>query len=143
MAPFDPAVFDFVQLSDFRMGGVVRAYEYRNHHTVDGDENFLRLNVYLSKDGEFVTIWYGLLEPLFTEAELKEGSLTFAEKPDDLDVFLSSYNDDLFKGYIDSNETAERIFKALGLDTPRHALPSELRAGADNKLCCDPLRPDR
>jgi hypothetical protein len=139
MAAFDPTAFDFVKLRDFRLGGVVTAYEYRNHPTVDGETNFLRLNLYLSKDGEFVTIWHGLLERLFTEAELTEGRLAGADKPEDLNLFLSSYNEDLFRGYIDSNETAECIFKALRIDSPRYALPSELRVGSDNKLRCDRL----
>jgi hypothetical protein len=108
---FDPTQFGFIELNDFRIGGVVPVYEYKNHPAVDGTKEFLRLNLYLTRDGNYVTIWYGLLEPLFAEAELTDGRLASVAKPADMD-FIHSYNEDLFRGDIDSAETAKHIFKA-------------------------------
>lgn len=140
MASFDPTLFDFVRLRDFLIGGSVPVFEYRNHPTVDGGKNFLRLNVYLSRDGEYVTVWRGLLEPMFTEAELTEGQLALVDKPDDLSAFLRSYNETLFRGYIDSDDTAEHILQALRIQSSsQYPLPQELRRGSDNKLSCDKL----
>ena len=67
MPTFDPEVFGFVRLQDFQIPGGVDVYEVRNHPAVDGHADVLRLNIYLSKDGMFVTIWSGLLEPTMTE----------------------------------------------------------------------------
>ncbi len=140
MASFDPTLFDFVRLRDFLIGGSVPVFEYRNHPAIDGGKNFLRLNVYLSRDGEYVTVWRGLLEPMFTEAELTEGQLALVDKPDDLSAFLRSYNETLFRGYIDSDDTAEHILQALRIQSSsQYPLPQELRRGSDNKLSCDKL----
>ena len=140
MTSFDPTLFDFVRLRDFLIGGSVPVFEYRNHPAVDGEKDFLRLNLYLSMDGEYVTIWHGLLEPIFTEAELTEGQLALVDKPADLNFFLQSYNETLFRGYIDSDDTAEHILHALRIQSnSQYALPQELRRGSDNKLSCDKL----
>jgi hypothetical protein len=134
---FDPTQFSFIELNDFRIGGVVPVYEYKNHPAVDGTKEFLRLNLYLTRDGNYVTIWYGLLEPLFAEAELTDGRLASVAKPADMD-FIHSYNEDLFRGDIDSAETAKHIFKALRVDKiGRYAIPQMLGAGRDNSLTCE------
>jgi hypothetical protein len=129
---FDPTQFGFVELRDFRIGGSVAVYEYKNHPAVDGTKDFLRLNLYLTMDGTYVTIWYGLLEPLFAEAEFAEGRLASVDKPADMD-FMHSYNEDLFRGDIGSSETARHIFKALRVGKAgRYAVPAILTAGRDN-----------
>lgn len=129
---FDPIQFGFVELRDFRIGGSLPVYEYKNHPAVDGTKDFLRLNLYLTMDGTYVTIWYGLLEPLFAEAELSS-----VAKPADMD-FMDSYNEDLFRGDIDSAETAKHIFKALRVGkAERYALPQMLTGGRDNTLTCE------
>ena len=129
MSTFDPSAFNFVRLRDFEFPGGVSAYEYANHALVDGKADFLRVNAYLSKDGDFVTIWRGLLEPLFAESHLG-----FVEVPDDFD-FRESFTEELFKGWIDSAETAGHIIKALRLDS---VPPQVLGTGVDGKLQCDP-----
>jgi hypothetical protein len=101
---FDPKRFQFVQLEDFRIPGDVPVYEYKNHPAVDGKRDFLRLNLYLTMDNSYVTIWHGLLEPIFTEAECENGRLASIVKPEELD--FHDYNEDLFRGYIDSDEAA-------------------------------------
>jgi hypothetical protein len=133
---FDPTQFGFVQLRDFRIADSVAVYEYKNHTAVDGTKDFLRLNLYLTLDGTYVTIWHGLLEPLFAEAEFVEGRLASIATPADMD-FIHSYNEDLFRGDIDSAETAEHIFKALRVGAGgRYALPEVLTGGTDNTLMC-------
>jgi hypothetical protein len=134
---FDPTQFGFIELRDFQIADAVPAYEYKNHSAVDGTKDFLRLNLYLTLDGTYATIWYGLLEPLFAEAEFTEGRLASVATPADTD-FIHSYNETLFRGYIDSAETAEHIFKALrvGKDA-RYSVPAVLIAGRDNTLACE------
>ena len=39
-------------------------------------KNFQRLNLFMTKDGNFVTMWHGLLELLATEAHFSKGELT-------------------------------------------------------------------
>ena len=137
MTAFDPTHFNFTRLRDFKIAGDVPVYEYNNHPAVDGMKDFLRLNVYLAMDGNYVTIWHGLLEPMFTEAECSEGRLASVEKPVEID-FFNLYNEDLFRGYIDSDEDARCIVKALRIgENGRYALPQVLSRGANNKLRCD------
>ena len=139
MTVFDPARFNFVKLEDFRIPGDVLVYEYRNHPAVDGREDFLRLNLYMTVDGEYVTIWHGLLEPMFAEAECENGRLASVTTPDDFD--FGNYTEDLFRGHIDSDETAAYIFKALRVrESPRYRRPQVLRCGVDNGLRCDWLQ---
>lgn len=134
---FDPTQFGFVELRDFRIGDTVPVYEYKNHRAVDGTKDFLRLNLYFTRDGAYVTIWYGLLEPLFAEAEFTEGRLASVAKPAEMD-FMHSYNEDLFRGDIDSAETAKHVFKALRVGKAgRYAVPQMLIAGRDNTLTCE------
>ena len=133
---FDPTQFGFVELQDFRIADAVPVFEYKNHPAVDGTKDFLRLNLYLTRDGIYVTIWHGLLEPLFAETEFAEGRLASVARPANMD-FIDSYNEDLFRGDIDSAETAEHIFKALRVGPGgRYTLPSMLIGGRDNTLTC-------
>jgi hypothetical protein len=69
-SPFDPTEFNFILLRDCCIPGDVSVYELQNHPIVDGSEDFLRLNINLAKDRNYVTIWKGLLDPLLTEAEI-------------------------------------------------------------------------
>jgi hypothetical protein len=129
MTGFDPTAFKFVELQDFKFPGGVSVFEYANHSLVDGKADFLRINAYLSKDGTFVTIWRGLPEPQFAEA-----NLGFVAVPDGFD-FHGVYTEELFKGWLDTAETAGHIIKALRLDD---VTPHALRAGANGELQCDP-----
>jgi hypothetical protein len=140
MTPFDPEQFGFVRLRDFEIPGGVAVHEYKNHPAVDGNRDFLRLNLYLTKDGSYVTIWNGLLEPIFTEGELTDGRLKSVERPSDLG-FLRDYGQDLFRGHIDSAEAAVYILTALRVGGPgqQYALPQVLTAGHDNTLRCEML----
>jgi hypothetical protein len=136
MEPFDPVRFGFILLPDFQIPGGVLVYERANHPAVNGRPDFLRLNIFLSKDANYVTIWNGLLEPIITEAKLRDD--LEVELPPDFD-FHDSYDETLFRGYIETAETAAHILKALRVEPlgARFALPQVLSGGTDNKLCCD------
>jgi hypothetical protein len=128
MNPFDPTASGFVRLRGFEFPGGVAVYEYANNAAVDGSPDFLRINAYLSKDGDFVTVWRGLLEPLFAESRLG-----FVDLPDDFE-FHENFTEELFRGYIESQEAARHVIKALRLD----ATPAQvLSTGTDGKLRCD------
>ena len=131
MATFEPAKFNFILLGDFLFPSGISVYEFQNHPTVSGKADFLRLNLYLTMDGNYVTIWFGLLEPMFTPAALPSAAI-----PDDFD--FASYNECLFRGYIDSDEAAGCILKALRVgESRRYARPQVLSTGSDSKLSCD------
>ena len=135
-APFDAAEFRFVLLRDFRLQGEVSVYEYGNHPAVDGKPDFLRLNLYLARDGNYVTIWNGLIEILFTEAEFENGRMVSVKLPEGFD--FSIYDEPLFRGYIDSREAAGHIFRALRIgEEYTDRSPQVLHAGPDRTLHCD------
>jgi hypothetical protein len=127
---FDPTAVGFVRLRDFEFPGGVTVYEYANHALVDGKADFLRINVFLSKDADFVTIWRGLLESQFAEP-----NLGFVQLPDGFD-FHEAYTEELFKGWIDTAQVAGHVVQALRLG---NTLPQVLRTGTDGKLRCDAL----
>jgi hypothetical protein len=132
MEAFDPTQLGFARLEGFQFPGGVHVYEYRNHPAVDGVPNFLRLNFYLSRDGNYVTIWHGLLEPIAAEAKLANAGM-----PKDFDLH-SQYDEPLFKGHIDSAEAAAHIFKALRIGQPgHHERPQVLSVTAGSGLRCD------
>jgi hypothetical protein len=128
MSKFDPIAAGFVLLPDFTMAETLEFFEYRNHVAVDGKANLLRLNVYLTRDGDFVTIWFGLIEPFMAEGQF-EPPIT------DLD-FHSMYNQPLFRGYITSQSEASVILNSLrlnGYGTPQVLL------GAPHDIRCEQL----
>ena len=129
MTAFGPETHGFVRLRDFRFPGGrgVDVFEYCNHAAVDGRVDVLRLNIYLSKDGSFVTIWHGLLEPMLTEG--------LFELPHEFS-FQEQYCEPLFRGYIETSAEAATILHALRLD--RQSLPQVL-SGGPHDLRCDIL----
>jgi hypothetical protein len=128
MNSWDPSASGFVRLRSFEFPGGVAVYEFANDAVVEGDPDFRRINAYLSKDGDFVTVWRGLLEPLFAESHLG-----FVDLPDDFE-FHENYTEELFRGYIESQEAARHVLKALRLDA---VAPQVLSSGTDGKLRCD------
>jgi hypothetical protein len=135
MERFDPTQFGFALLKGFRFPGGVRVYEYQNHPTVDGAPDFLRLNLYLSKDCGYVTIWHGLLEPIAAEAKL--ANVRWSEG---FDLHLQ-YDEVLFKGHVDSAETAGHVLNALRVgQAGHHTRPQVLSVTASNTLRCDFVR---
>ena len=130
MSSFEPEAFNFVELRDFAFPGAVDVYEYRNHPGVDGRPDFLRMNVFLSKDASFVCIWSGLLDTV-----IAEGMLEGVRLPPGIDL-MALYQQDLFRGYIETSNAAACILDALRLDS-RTSFPFPQRlTGDDGTLCC-------
>ena len=129
MQPFAPEANGFIRLQNFQIPVGIDVYELRNHGFVDGKVDVMRINIYLSKDGSFVTIWNGLVEPMLAEGQF--------DIPD-LPSFQDMYCETLFRGYMEWNEDALVILKALRIDGGRRSEPQRL-AGAPNDLRCESL----
>lgn len=130
---FNPTNFNFTLIKDFKFPGNISVYEYKNHITVDGKPNVLRLNLYLSKDGDFVTIWHGLLDPVLVNITSDNHILQ------DLDLF-EQYQETLFRGYIESNENAHHILDALKINTLNaHFMPQILQKDINQNISCQLL----
>ena len=123
--PFDPALHGFVLLPGHRPTVDVSFYERRNHGCVDGKHDYRRLNLYLSQDGQFVTIWFGLLESILVEALFRDHGLEPV-----------NYDEMLFRGYIESGEQAVHILRAVRSDD---MLPQTLRVDAAHGIVCASL----
>ena len=91
--------------------------------------DFLRLNIYLTQDGPFVTIWSGLFDPALSEGVLP------VSLPDGFD-FRETYNQDLFRGYIETDAAASVVLKSLRLEKYP---PNILEADSDGRLVCSTL----
>jgi hypothetical protein len=126
---FDPTKAGFVLLRDFEYPGPVQVYEMCNHPVVDGLANLLRLNVYLSRDADFVNIWHGLLEPVFAADKFE-----IARAKD----FIASCDEPLFRGYIATEAEANVILRAIRVTG--YTMPEELR-GAPHQIRCDDVSP--
>lgn len=105
---FDPTRHGFLNL-DFKFPGGVAVYELDLPGIDQSKHDTMRLNCYLTQDIEFITVWYGLLD-----AHMTEISLGYADDP--TFDFTEQYEEPLFRGYIDNDETGTIIFKALRLE---------------------------
>ena len=128
-APFDPLDFGFVKLT--LQNGSLCFYEYRCGEFCDGRIDRHRITLYLSQDGEFVTVWHGLFDPFVLDQALRD-AVASVEGFD----FADAYNTPLFRGYIETEEEARLILKALRFDKFK---PSVLRLDEHERLCCDSL----
>ena len=130
MKSFDPERHGFQRIVDYALG--VAMFEYKNHPAVDGKIDIYRLNLYLSRDDAFVTVWNGLLEPTMTEPMF------------DLDIpaeqlrFHDIYFEQLFRGYIETEEEATLIFRAIRIERASRTLPQKLH-GAPLDLRCEAM----
>ena len=132
MPAFDPTSAGFVRLRDFQFPGGIDVYEYCNHAAVDGQADILRLNIYLSRDGSYVTIWNGLIEPTMMESkfDLPGGQQDLR--------FQDLYCETLFRGHVELADEAAIILNALRIAGGRYAVPQVL-TGAPHDLRCEPL----
>lgn len=116
---FDPTNHGFLKLNFVFPGGVA-VFELKVESIDQAEHDTLRLNCYLSQDGEFVTIWHGLLDAPMTEISLGfDADPTFN--------FVEQYDEPLFRGYIGDDETGTVILKSLRLEqkTPNILLVPE------------------
>ena len=129
MKNFDPERHGFQRIVDYVPGGVMM-FECKNHPEVDGKFDIHRLNLYLSRDGAFVCVWNGLLEPTMTE------SMFELDVPAEQLRFQDIYFEQLFRGYIETEDEATLIFRALRIKRAGRALPRKLH-GAPLDLRCE------
>jgi hypothetical protein len=66
-ALFDPINHGFFVLEGHQPPWKVRYSEFQNRPCVNGTHDYHRLNLYLTQDGEFVTVWFGSLDPMAIE----------------------------------------------------------------------------
>jgi len=121
---FDPREFGFRR---FKLHNDTLHFFERDIGFDNPDPDMNRLNTYLSQDGEFVTIWWGLFDPFITESEFK------GKVSDPLD-FHQQYNNDLFRGFIQNREDAGVILKAIRYDKFK---PQHLFIDDKNGLMCE------
>ncbi|AGI74815.1 hypothetical protein OA238_118p1200 (plasmid) [Octadecabacter arcticus 238] len=128
---FNPLDFGFDKL-DLQHGSL-RFYEYCSGDFCDGKVNPHRINVYLTQDGDFVTVWDGLFDTAFVSQAFHDliGKVGLG----DVD-FFTTYHTPLFRGHIETQDEAKIILKALRFDRLR---PSIIRIDEDNRICCDSL----
>ncbi len=124
---FNPIKFGFKRVDIDPAGYDV--YEKDLGKLTDGKPDFLRLNVFLSQSGSFVTIWSGVFDPAISEGALKFENSHLID-------FSSLYYEVHFCGHIDDNETAKIILDAVRLGNYR---PSKLELDDEGRLCCNVL----
>lgn len=126
--PFTPERHAFRKLDMDGPGGM---HWFELHHPdliMDGRDP-LRLNVYLTRDGDFTTIWYGLIDPLIAEVRLGID--------DDRDLDLAQlYETNLFRGDIRDDVFGASVLKAIRVT---RMAPATLRMSDEHGLECLPL----
>ena len=95
---------------------------------MNGQHDCRRLNLYLSQDADFVTIWFGLLEKVLVDSLFHDHGL----EPVD-------YDEPLFRGHIESAEQARHILKAL---RPEDVLPQMLTIDPSKGIVCELIKRD-
>ena len=131
MDEFDPLDFGFVKLS--LQHGSLCFYEYRSGDFCNGKMDRHRINVYLTQDGDFVTVWHGIFDPAFID----QAYLDLLEKfgLGDFD-FSANYNTPLLRAYIESKDQAEVILAALRFES---LPPSIIHIDEERGIVCDRL----
>ena len=123
--PFEPERHSFRKLDLNGPGGMQWFELHRPDLIMDGRDP-LRLNVYLTRDGEFTTIWYGLIDALIAEARLGIG--------DDRDLDLAQlYETILFRGDIGDDSFGAGVLKAIRVT---RMAPAVLRISNEHELEC-------
>lgn len=133
MVGIDPERHGFRLLQGFQFDGIVDVFEWANHAAVDGQPDFLRLNVYLSQDRQFVTLWWGLLEPILAEARFTELVRRHELR------FHEMYRETLFRGYVSTDGDIEVILRTTQVTTGRRFTSPQVLTGAPDNLNCDVL----
>lgn len=126
---FDPLEFGFKRVDMNPPGYTV--YEKDLGDLTKENPDFLRLNIFLSQDGDFVTVLAGLFDAAFAD-----GRLEFENSH--LISFHEQYHETRFRGYIRDNKTAARVLETLKLD---NYYPSKLEIDGEGRLCCNPITP--
>ena len=126
---FNPAQFGFMKIEYKDSSGVTSYYELKSQDIISSDYDLHRLNIYLSQDGDFVNIWFGLLNAWGAEAHFG-----FTEDPSF--NFNEQYNESLFRGFIADNDTGRRVLEALRCNRYK---PQHLHLNEEGQLNCTRL----
>ena len=104
---FNPEDFGFFLRKEKLYPPEVRFFE-KDHESIDKakEKDWKRLNLFLSIDGSFVTIWYGAIDPILAESEYSKEFNNLPWKDYDPD-------EQLFRGYITNKQEAEIILNAI------------------------------
>ena len=105
---FKPEDFGFFLHTESIYPPQVQFYEL-DHPSIDKSvtKDWKRLNYFLSRDNDYVTIWYGPLDIILA-------SLAYEEEYG-FELTAEQHIDDRFKGYIRTNAEAKVILEALRL----------------------------
>jgi hypothetical protein len=106
--PFIPEDFGFILRSDYKPPSAPDHYERDSReHKIGPDEDWGRLNVFLTKGGDYCCIWYGAIDEVLADVQCKKSyGFNWTE---------SCANEELFRGYITTTHEAEVILNALRL----------------------------
>jgi len=127
-AAFEPERHSFRKL-DLNGPGGMQWFELHRPDLIMDGRDVLRLNVYLTRDVDFTTIWYGLIDPLIAEARLGIG--------DDRDLDLAQlYETILFRGDIGDASFGASVLKAIRVT---RMAPALLQLSDEHGLECQPL----
>ena len=126
---FDPTNFGF-KLIDGSWWGSLELFEFDHGQKTKSSPDHLRLNVYLSKDDDYVNIWTGLIDTQFIESKLEFYSETMNIN------FDEQYNQLKFDGYIQNNDEGEIILNAIRV---KEYTPQILTSTKEHPLKCNRL----
>lgn len=126
---FDPTTHGFLKL-DFTFPNAVAVFERKLEGIDQSAHDQMRLNCYLSQDGDFVTVWDGLID-----AHMTGMSLGFGDDP--TFDFSEQYEETLFRGYIANDDEGTVILKALRLE---QRTPNVLVVPENGRLECRLLK---
>ena len=106
MVPFNPEDFGFFLRTESLYPPEVAYYEY-DHPSIDKNikKDWKRLNYFMSKDSDYVTLWYGPID-IILASSLYEEEFGF-------ELSMEQHHEYHFRGYIQTNQEAEVILKAL------------------------------
>lgn len=127
---FSPSEHGFIKL-DMVLPGGVEIYEHDREGIDQTNHDPMRLNTYLSRDADFVTVWWGLID-----ATMVEITLGFDDDPSF--SFREQYDEPLFRGYIATSAAAATILEALRYEK---RVPNVLSLTDEGKLECHALFP--
>ncbi len=108
IAPFRPEAFGFFLRRDWNINDI--QFFEKEHSSIDksvqGD--WLRINLFLSRSGDFICIWYGVIDPAMADFAYEERhGFTWSE---------GNMDESLFRGYIKNKEEAEIILRAIRIE---------------------------
>jgi len=103
--PFNPESRGFTKMTHQGPGGLLWFERLVPGVDLSGSDP-LRLNVFLTRDGDFTTIWFGFIDPFIAEFEVGVS--------DDPEVnFSQLYESVLFRGDISEDAFGAQVLKAI------------------------------